>query len=222
MKTILVTGANRGIGEAIANILSEKGHRVIRAARTLPEDATEDWVQLDLLDPGSIDRMVSKVERLCGERGLDVLINNAAILLGAEMAMEELTVDCLQQTLDVNLFGTLRVSNALFPLLKLNGRAHVINMSSLAGQLSEPIHVSPAYCISKTALNGLTVQQAMAWERYGIRVNCLSPGWVKTEMGGSQAPLTIEEGADTPVWLAIEAPEHFTGKFFTERIVIDW
>ena len=223
MKTILVTGANRGIGQAIAQTLSEKGHRVIRTARSIPENCIDEiWVELDVADADSVRSMATQVAGMCGDEGLHVLINNAAVLLDSGMEMEDLSEELLESTLDVNLIGVLRVSNALFPLLKKSGEGHVINMSSQAANLEHPIKVSPAYGISKTALNGLTVQQALAWETYGIRVNCMSPGWVKTDMGGKDAPLAPREGADTAVWLATEAPGDVSGKFFSERTVIEW
>lgn len=225
MKNALITGANRGIGAAIANALEAKGFEVIRTAREIPQGVGDGghWVQLDVTSPDSIAEMALQVGDYCGSEGLQVLVNNAAVLLDPSPGMEDLQDDLLQRTLDVNLFGPLRVTRALLPYLRRSGTgAHIIHLSSRAGQLSAANAIGPAYGISKTALNALTVQQAIDWKAEGIRVNCMSPGWVRTDMGGSDAPLTPEQGADTAVWLATEAPSDLTGRFFADRTILDW
>jgi NAD(P)-dependent dehydrogenase (short-subunit alcohol dehydrogenase family) len=112
------------------------------------------------------------------------------------------------------------VSKAFWPLLEGHGR--IINVSSGGGQLSEPSGWAPAYSLSKTALNGVTVQLALDGQRAGIAVNSICPGWVRTDMGGPGAPRDVAEAADTPVWLALEAPASLSGKFLRDRQEIPW
>ena len=112
------------------------------------------------------------------------------------------------------------MARACWPLLTPGGR--VINISSGGGQLSEPADWAPAYCLSKTALNGVTVQLALAGARERIAVNAVCPGWVRTDMGGAGAPRSPAEGADTPVWLALDAPQGLTGQLLRDRQVVPW
>ena len=105
----------------------------------------------------------------------------------------------------------------------MNRPSRIVNLSSGGGSMTD--HVggwSPAYCISKTMLNGLTRHLAYELSEYGISVNAVCPGWVKTDMGGKSAPVSVQKGAETPVWLATEAPSDMTGKFFRNKHEIDW
>lgn len=128
----------------------------------------------------------------------------------------------LAQTLQTNTFGALEVTQALLPFLRKSGAARVINVSSGYGQLEGLSPDVPSYCLSKLALNGLTIMLAEALKGDRIAVNSMCPGWVRTEMGGPNAPLSVAEGADTAVWLADEAPHELTGKFFRKRQEIPW
>jgi NAD(P)-dependent dehydrogenase (short-subunit alcohol dehydrogenase family) len=225
-KTVLVTGANKGIGLEIARQLASQGHRVIIGARNASageaaakEIAGSEFLHLDISSAASIQ---SAAEELKGRVGvLHVLVNNAAILLDDNAGVLNLPADTLRQTLETNLIGTLCVTQALMALLGASAEPRVINFSSTAGQLAGGLlNWAPAYSISKTALNALTQHLAAALPKFAV--NCLSPGWVRTDMGGGAAPLTVTEGADTAVWLATEAPQTLTGKFLREREVIDW
>src|SRR5262249_33974950 len=119
-----------------------------------------------------------------------------------------------------NALGPLRVVQAFHPLLSKSTGARVINVSSGIGQLSSTGTWAPAYGISKTALNAVTAQLAAAMS--GIPVNSVCPGWVRTDMGGPNAERSVEQGADTIVWLATDAPHALTGQFFRDRKVIPW
>lgn len=217
-KVILVSGASRGIGRAIAEGLEQKGHRVIWGQRS-PIGASNS-VELDVTDVNSIDRAVDSIRGSYGR--LDGLINNAGILIDRNHDLDDLDSSVLLKTLQTNLFGVHELTRKMTSLLKESQDARIVNMSSRAGQLAEPMALSPAYCISKTALNGLTTQQALAYESVGISVYAVSPGWVRTDMGGESAPLSVVEGADTAVWLMTDGPREPSGKFWYQREVIDW
>jgi NAD(P)-dependent dehydrogenase (short-subunit alcohol dehydrogenase family) len=123
---------------------------------------------------------------------------------------------------ETNTIGALLMTQTFLPLLRKSPSARIINVSSGAGQLSDMDTWAPAYSISKTALNGVTGQFAAALKDSNIVVNAVCPGWVRTDMGGNEAPRSVEEGADTIVWLATEAPVSLTGQFIKDRKAISW
>jgi NAD(P)-dependent dehydrogenase (short-subunit alcohol dehydrogenase family) len=128
----------------------------------------------------------------------------------------------LDQTFQTNTFGPVEMTQAFLPHLRKAKAARVINLSSGYGQLSGLSPDAPSYCLSKLTLNGVTLMLSQALRHDGIAVNSMSPGWVRTDMGGSGAPRSVEQGADTAVWLAGEAPQELTGKFFQDRKEIPW
>jgi NAD(P)-dependent dehydrogenase (short-subunit alcohol dehydrogenase family) len=152
---------------------------------------------------------------------LDVLVNNAAIIADGDDGILKTSDELLRETLETNTLGALRVTRAFAPLLAKSKSPRVINVSSGGGQLSGGADGwAPAYCISKTALNGVTSQLAAALPKFAV--NSVCPGWVRTDMGGQSATRSVEEGADTIVWLAAEAPQELTGKFLRDRKEIPW
>jgi NAD(P)-dependent dehydrogenase (short-subunit alcohol dehydrogenase family) len=220
MTTALVTGAGRGIGRAIAQALAARGCRVfagVREASHAPE-GTEPLL-LDVADTTSVARAAAQL-RAKGER-LEILINNAGILRDEGTPLLEVDEADFRDTLEVNTLGPWRVVKAFLPLMPKGGR--IINVSSSGGQMaSMGGWIAPSYCTSKAALNALTLQLARALTSKGIAVNSMCPGWVRTDMGGPGATLTPAQGADTAVWLALDAPGTLTGKFIQNRREIDW
>ena len=230
MKTVLVTGANKGIGYEVARQLASKGFHVFVGARNAKagrkaaqEIATQSgkatFLEIDVADNRSVT--IAAREFSNTEDHLDVLVNNAGIIVGGDNAVLEFSDDLFRKTLETNTVGTLRVTRAFAPLLRKSKAPRVINVSSSGGQLTGGADGwAPAYCISKTALNGVTVQLAAALPKFAV--NSVCPGWVRTDMGGRGATRSVEEGADTIVWLASEAAQDLTGKFLRDRKEIPW
>jgi NAD(P)-dependent dehydrogenase (short-subunit alcohol dehydrogenase family) len=152
---------------------------------------------------------------------LDVLINNAGIIAEGEAPALQVELATVRTTLETNALGPLRLAQALAPLLKHSKSARIANMSSGMGALNDNDGGYAAYRISKTALNAVTAILA-AELRGAVAVNSVCPGWVKTDMGGPHAERDVAEGADTAVWLALDAPQKLTGKFLRDRKVIPW
>ncbi len=127
----------------------------------------------------------------------------------------------LQNTFQTNIYGPLHIIRSFIPLLRTPGK--IINVSSGGGSMSEPVGGwAPAYCVSKSMLNALTRHLAFELTDRNIAVNAVCPGWVRTEMGGSGARRPVEKGAETPVWLATQAPQELTGQFFRDKKEIQW
>ena len=223
MRTALVTGAYRGLGLEVARQLSARGFRVIISARqreaglaAAAKVTNAPFLEMDITNAASIGLAVKQVSQL------DVLINNAAILLPEDENMLQIAPETVARTLMTNAVGALQVSQAFIPLLRKSPAGRIINVSSGGGQLGETGTWAPAYCISKTALNGVTCQLAAALKDQGIAVNSVCPGWCRTEMGGAGAPRSAEEGAAGIVWLAAEAPQDKTALFWRDGKVIPW
>ena len=225
----LVSGSNRGIGREVARQLAELGHHVVVTARdpAAAERAAEELAdggrlsvqadQLDVADQVSVDRLG---ERLAFEPGrLDMLVNNAGVY-GDPTRAASASLDDAHLTMETNLFGAWRLTQAMLPLLRRSKHPRIVNVSSGGGQLSEMNGGYPGYRFSKTALNALT--RVLSQEEPGILVNSVCPGWVRTDMGGPAAPRSVEEGADTVVWLATLPDDGPTGGFFRDRKPIAW
>lgn len=218
-KIALVTGANRGIGKAIAAKLEARGCVVIRGLRSA-RGIDFGEVLIDLNEEEGIAAAASHVAK--AHPHLDILINNAGILLDEDIPLAGLDRKTFRQTLEVNTLGAFSVTQAFLPLLRKAPDARVVNVSSGSGQLSGMGQYAPAYSVSKAALNALTIQQALAFKDDGITVNAICPGWVRTDMGGGNATRSPDEGADTAVWLALDESSGVTGKFWRDREIQDW
>jgi NAD(P)-dependent dehydrogenase (short-subunit alcohol dehydrogenase family) len=229
-RTALVTGATRGIGLACARRLAEDGLTVVvtgrdvnrvreRAVALAGDGARVVPEQLDVTDPGSVERCAEALSRAGID--VDVLVNNAAIELDEGWSALDIDDEILHRTLDTNLLGAFRTCRAFIPAMVRRGYGRVVNVSSGAGSLTSMRGYAPAYSISKAALNALTRQLA-AHVRGDVKVNAADPGWVRTDMGGPAAPRSVEQGADTIAWLATLPPNGPNGGFFYERRRADW
>src|SRR5438034_4391219 len=231
----LVTGANKGIGFEVVRDLARKGFHVFLGARNekagqtaaeklRTEGVKEDYgeitfLKIDVSKPDSIRRAAEEFSRESDR--LDTLVNNAGILLDDDKDVLTITPEIFETTMRTNTLGALLVSQAFVPFLKKSGAPRIVNVSSGGGQLAGGADGwAPAYCISKTALNGVTAQLATALPKFAV--NSVCPGWVRTDMGGSNATRSVLEGAAGVVWLASEAPQKETSKFWRDRKVIPW
>jgi NAD(P)-dependent dehydrogenase (short-subunit alcohol dehydrogenase family) len=230
-RVALVTGANRGIGLEACRQLAVRGLRVIltgrdrrnaeAAAGELRGDGLDvDAAELDVVNPASIGACARDVTKRFGR--IDVLVNNAAVLATENTDLLDTSVADFRDTFETNVFGVVAVCQAFVPGMMTRQYGRVVNVSSGAGQLSSMSTYAPAYSISKAALNALTVQLAASTKGRGVLVNCVDPGWVRTRMGGRGAPRSVEQGADTIVWLATLPADGPTGKFFRDRREIEW
>jgi len=224
MKSVLITGANRGIGKETARQLALRGWKVWLGSRSKSNgrDAADtlegdiEVIELDVASSSSIKAAAEKID------ALNVLINNAGVFEDTGESILAVTTDQILDTVKVNSFGPLELAQAFWPQLKASGQGRIINLSSGLGQLSEMVNETPAYAMSKTLLNAVTRQLAAAGRSAGIAVNSVCPGWVRTDMGGASALRSVEEGADTVVWLADEADQDLTGEFLRDRKPIPW
>ena len=237
----LVTGANRGIGKAIAAGLVARGATVYAGARDAADVVATDQraVTLDVTDDEAV---ANAMDRIADESGrLDVLVNNAGIA-GPEVPLHEADVSEIDATLAVNLRGPLVVTRLALPLLSERPGGRVVNVSSGMGALGEGMGGSyPSYRVSKAGLNGLTTYLHGEYgdgddgaddlgdgsadgdgDAGGLIANSACPGWVRTDLGSPAAPKSPQEGADTPVWLATFRPGSIGGRFWRDREVIDW
>ncbi|MFC2088033.1 SDR family oxidoreductase [Calditrichota bacterium] len=230
-KIALVTGANRGIGLEICRQLSKKNLLVILTSRNSDQgiaatqklDKTGKSIifhKLDVSDEDSIKDVNDFVNNKFGK--LDILINNAGIYIDGNSSAYNVEPGLVRRTLDTNLMGPLLLCQALIPLMQKNNYGRIVNISSGMGAFKSLGSGYAAYRISKTALNALTKILASEMSGSNILVNSMCPDWVRTDMGGADATRSVEEGADTVVWLALNENNKVTGKFFRDRKEIEW
>ena len=238
-RVALVTGSNKGIGFEVVRQLRREGFHVFlgardeKAGKAAAEKLNQEtrnagkeerhgsviFLEIDISKPDSIKTAAEEFGKQSDR--LDALINNAGIALDDDQDILTTKPEIFETTLRTNTLGALLVSQAFVPFLKKSDAPRIVNVSSSGGQLADGADGwSPAYCISKTALNGVTSQLAAALPKFAV--NSVCPGWVRTDMGGSNATRSVAEGASGVVWLACEAPQSQTGKFFKDRKIIPW
>jgi NAD(P)-dependent dehydrogenase (short-subunit alcohol dehydrogenase family) len=239
----LVTGGNKGIGFETCRQLAQQGVKVLLGARSSEKGTTAaqklrdegldvEAVVLDVTDPLQIEKVRKHIADSYGR--LDILVNNAGTKHPEEplfeSSVEMISSTALRATFDVNFFGTVQVTMALLPLLKKSVAGRIVNVSSMLASLaiqSNPRHpmkeVKPfAYSSSKAALNQFTIHLAAALRNTPVKVNSAHPGWVRTDLGGEEAIMDVEEGAQTTVRLATLSPDGPSGKFLHYNQELPW
>jgi NAD(P)-dependent dehydrogenase (short-subunit alcohol dehydrogenase family) len=227
-RVALVSGGNRGIGLEVCRQLGERGITVVmgsrdaeqgrEAAAGLPDEVVVH--QLDVADPESVERLARSVEEEFGR--LDILVNNAAISNDDGQSGADADLDRVKEALEANLFGAWRLCELAIPMMRRNGYGRIVNVSTGLASLEDMGGGSPGYRVSKTALNVLTRILASELRGSGILVNAVNPGWVQTDMGGSSATRTVEEGAEALVWAATLPNNGPNGGFFRDREPVAW
>jgi NAD(P)-dependent dehydrogenase (short-subunit alcohol dehydrogenase family) len=224
MKTAVVTGANRGIGLEVCRQLAQAGYHLVLTARDegkgrkavevlLKENLNVEFFLLDVTNNHHIRELADFLKKKYGV--LDALVNNAAII-GSRESVSSPSTDEIRQVMETNYFGPMMLIKWFIPLLKESDDGRIVNVSTGMGAWSDLEGNYAAYRLSKVGLNALTVMFANELHGTRVKVNAVCPGWVKTDMGGANAPRTVEQGADTIVWTVTHSPMP-TGKFFRNR-----
>jgi len=240
-KTAFITGANKGIGLETARQLGKKemtvllGARDIKKGKTAAEELRKDGIdahaiEIDVSDPESIKKAAAQVESDFGR--LDILVNNAGVMADDRgKKVSEQSLDTWRQTFDTNVFGLIATTDAFLPLLRKSGAGRIVNLSSILGSIEfhakpgSPVYESkdtPAYNVSKAAVNAYTVQLAYELKDTKVKVNAAHPGWVKTDMGGKGAMMEIEDGAKTSVALATVGADGPNGAYVHMGEPLPW
>lgn len=238
-KIALVTGSNRGLGFEISKQLAQKGITVVMSARD-PLKGEQACIQLqqkgldvhtytlDVTDRDTMDNTVNWIKEKFGK--LDILVNNAGISLDFMTSVFNISLDVVEKTLKTNSMGPIYMCKICIPLMKETGYGRIVNMSSTLGSLAEiddPNSIyeqmlGPSYRLSKTTLNSMMRLFAKELRGTNILINSACPGWVRTDMGGPHAHLSVEEGAQTPVWLATLPDGGPNGGFFNSKQPVHW
>ncbi len=235
MNIALITGANRGLGFEIAQSLGRRGMHIILGVRdadkgraaldTLGEqNITAECVSIDVSNSASIHAAAKTVAEQ--HQHLDVLVNNAGLLNDFGVTASALPLADLRASFETNFFGAFETTQAFLPLIRKSQAGRIVNMTSDLGSLTamgDPEHMqydafAAGYQASKCALNVLTRQFAKELGDTAIKVNSASPGLCRTDMGGENAPLSVEEGAATAIWLATLDADGPTGCFFSSTL----
>ncbi len=238
-KVAFITGANRGLGFETARELGEKGVRVILGSRDLSkgEAAVRELkgkgieaiaLKFDVNETADHIAAYNFIRQHFGQ--LDILVNNAGVWLDSGAKTSELPIETVRKTFDSNFFNLIALTQTLLPLVRKAPAGRIVNLSSILGSLT--LHSDPqspiadfkafAYNASKTALNAFTVHLAHELKGTKIKINSAHPGWVKTDMGGPNAPVEVKDGGKTSVQLALLPDDGPTGGFFHLGEPLPW
>jgi len=235
-KVAVVSGANKGIGFGVAKALAERSYKVIMLGRDKNRinqaaekiRANKGDVETYIVDVSDTDQVKSFAAVFSElHAGVDVLVNNAGVILEADFggeptAVESVNPEDVLATLNVNTVGVLRLTQALMPLLKNADAARIVNISSGMGGITEMEGAWPGYRLSKAALNALTKVTAAETQGTNIKVNSVCPGWVRTDMGTSAANRAVDEAVPGILWAAELGEDGPTGGFFRDGEKIEW
>lgn len=231
-RVAVVTGSHKGLGYAIARQLTQKEIQVILTSRKEQDGRTSqqrlsqeniqvDFHPLDVTSDESVQQFTTWLQQTYGRA--DILVNNAGVNPTGqpeEASLLTVQLETMRSTFETNVLAVARMIQALLPLMKAQNYGRIVNisteMASLTSLGSDYYPLAPSYRLSKVGLNGLTAILAKELQGTDILVNAYSPGWLQTDMGGSNAPLTADEGAETAVYLATLPESGAQGKFFAE------
>jgi NAD(P)-dependent dehydrogenase (short-subunit alcohol dehydrogenase family) len=224
-RVALVTGANRGIGLEVVRQSLVHGFRTILSARSEDKGRAvaaalgSEFLQLDVRDDASVERCFGTIEETYGR--LDVLVNNAAIHFDTQQHGVDADLAIVREALETNLLGAWRTSQGAVPLMRRNGWGRIVNVSSEGGSLASMSGGTPAYSVSKAAMNALTRVLAAELDGTGILVNAVCPGWVATDMGGPGGK-PVPRGAESVMWAVLLGDDGPTGGFFRHGRPLPW
>ena len=229
-RVALVTGANRGLGLETCRQLLARGLAVVmtgrdagaveRALGAFDHEGHAIAVRMDVADAASI--VAASQDALTRLGPVDIVVNNAAVLLHEDADVLATPGDGFRQTFETNLFGAIEVCRVFVPPMIQRGWGRIVNVSSGVSHLARMSSYAPAYTMSKTALNAFTRILAETCRGQGLLVNAVDPGWVRTDMGGPSAPRSLQHGAETIVWCATLPDDAPTGGFFKDRRQVEW
>jgi NAD(P)-dependent dehydrogenase (short-subunit alcohol dehydrogenase family) len=204
---VLLTSRDEAKGQTARDQLAAQGLQV-------------SYHPLDVTQPASVGQLKHDVQRLYGR--CDILVNNAAVYIDTKHSLLDADLDALRLSIETNAIGPLVLTQAFMPMMRRHGYGRVVNVSSGIGEMKNLDSTWPAYRLSKILLNLQTRILAQELAGTNILINAMCPGWVRTEMGGQAAPRSVEQGADTAVWLALLPEGGPQGGFFRDRKPIDW
>lgn len=231
-RTALVTGANRGIGLEIARQLLSENINVLLGVRDLakgeramaklenPHDASIRCIQLDVTSVQDLSALQQQLDT--GQVHIDILVNNAGVSQGIRHSILDEPLALTQQTMDINFWGAMQLSQLCLPYMMQRDFGRVVNVSSGHGSFSKINKQNPGYRFSKVCMNALTVMLADEVKAHNILVNAMTPGWVRTRLGGLHAERSVEQGADTAVWLCLLDANGPSGQFFKDKECFPW